>query len=186
MTTKRAVISVFLFSLFLTGCGPKEHEYKYELTPATKDGGVYRLNKQSGEVLLIAAQASLIVQGTESVGATTNLVVDWGQMQLSQLGDVKVKLKTNWRGGKLYYLFTVSPYDHLSSIIKTAPNAQFFVSLYDGDGFRIFVIPINVADLTPTPSPGDKIDSVDMNANITCDLSAYQSLKNWSVSRSGL
>ena len=171
----------------LVGCGSKAHEHgKYELSEQSKDGGVYRLNKETGEMLFITASLSMPVEGTEVVDVTTNRVQNWRSIKINQLGDVKVELKTNWRHGRLYYLFTVSPYDHISSIINTAPKGNFFLSMSNANGFRLFGIQINLADLTTTPTSNDKIYSYEMTASVPCDLETYQSIENWAVYSSNI
>lgn len=166
----------------LVGCGSKEHEHgKYELSEQSKDGGVYRLNKETGEVLFITAGLSMPVEGTEVVDVATNRFISWNNLKVNQLGDVKVELKTDWRRGRLYYHFIVSPYDHILSIIKNAPKGKFSLAMQDTKGFRLFETDINLADLTPTATSDDKINLFETTASVPCDLETYQSLATWSV-----
>lgn len=177
-----ALIGVILTS----GCDSKEKKEsknKFDLL-TTKDGIVYRINKQSGEVLLIAAQSSTLVEGTENIESNTNRVEIWDTIAPSELGDIKVGLKTNWRNGKLYYIFTAQPYDHIKSILQTSADAQFLIYLYDADGFLITVLQVKLAEMTPS-APPFKVPTFEMNASLACDLDSYKTIASWAVSRTG-
>lgn len=186
----KAVGSVFavIIVVFVLGCSSKEQQHsgdRWDLV-AGKDGIVYRINKHSGEVDLIAGKSSVIIQGTENVSSKTNHIVDWGKISMSDLGDIKVQLKTNWRDGNFYYIFKASPFDHFQSIIKTAKSdAQFFVSFYDDDGFLISTLSIKVGEMQISPFSGSKPDTFELNATSTCSFDIYASLKSWSISRIG-
>jgi hypothetical protein len=173
-----ATLVLICCSIALSGCGSKQHDKgKYELL--AQNGSVYRLNKQTGEVLFINSTWSEVIQGTSTNEVQTNHLTYLGEVKPNWLGDIKLSLKTTWRQNTLYYIFTMSPYDHVSSIIKTTSNAQLVLTVLDHDGFKLLAIPITLADLSATP--GDKLESFQLNENMPCDLDTYQRIDGYSV-----
>lgn len=180
MNSTTPLLSIFIVlggSLFFSGCDQNKND-KYQISQPTKDGAVYRLNRQSGEVLMIVGQQSMLVEGTGSESTKTNHLLTW-QYQLSQLGDATANLKTTWRDGKLCYIFSVSPYDRISR--KAKADAKFYLMFYDHDGFRLTIVPISFSEM----STGGKDNTSDIDADTVLDLPTYQAIANWNVGTSG-
>jgi hypothetical protein len=92
-------------------------------------------------------------------------------------------MKTNWRDGKLYYIFQVSPYAGrvAKERQKDLSYSQFIVRFYDGDGFEVVTIPLKLSEMVHGVDETGMIGSVTVNANTACSLETYESMKVWSI-----
>src|SRR5258705_460389 len=120
--------SVLALLLTLMGCEKKDPP-PYELADAG-NGLFYRINKASGEVSLVAGSSVTKLEewaGPKTGAAQTNYVKTWPTETNSTLGNLVLQLKTNWREGKMYYIFTVSPYTGTieTERRKSQPTARF-------------------------------------------------------------
>ena len=180
------VTALAMLAVLAVGCDQKKG---WDLV-TTKDGFVYRINKQTGEVSLIAGTQAAKVEETtssKSDSTETNHVVTWRAQQNKQLGDLKIEMKTNWRDGKLYYIFQVSPFaGRIDSELQKSPSyARFIVRLYDRDGFELLTIPINLSDMVKKVDDTGKAASLDVNTTTTCSLETYSALSSWTVGWAG-
>jgi hypothetical protein len=160
-----------------------------ELVP-TSNGLLYRIDKQSGDLSLIVGTQVTKLEEPEVKKGDDNKrrhVMTWPDRQNKQLGDLNLKLKTNWRDGKLYYNFQVSPYAGRieREFQKSGSNARFLLRFYDQDGFETFVLPIQLSEMVKEVDDTGKIDVVTMNTTTTCDLQTYEALKLWMVGWGG-
>jgi hypothetical protein len=187
---RRAAIiaALAVIASIVVGCGSKVSS-KWDLL-TTKDGSVYRINKQTGEVALIAGTQAVRVEETGSAkddAPGKSRVTVWPAQQIKQLGGVKTEMKTNWRDGKLYYLFQVSPYAGRieSERHKTGSSALFVAHFYDQDQFEILTLPINLSGLFGALDEGGKVASLTANEASICTLGTYDSIKTCVIGWSG-
>jgi hypothetical protein len=180
------VTALAMLAVLAVGCDQKKG---WDLV-TTKDGFVYRINKQTGDVSLIAGTQAAKVEETTSFkkdDAQTNHVVVWPAQQNKQLGDLKITMKTNWRDGKLYYIFQVSPFaGRIESELQKSPSyARFIVRLYDQDGFELMTIPVSLSDMVKTVDDTGKAASLYVNTTVTCSFETYSALYSWGVGWAG-
>lgn len=164
-------------SLALVGNEKKEAKNKWDLT-TTKDGVVYRINKQTGEVSLIAGTGAIEVEGTETSEGQTNQIsgaVNWPSAKMESMNLV-LNLKTKWRAGTLFYNFGVSKSNKLEQIKQNSPNAKFTILLLDGDGFIVFTMPVMLSDMASAEDSG-----YDFSGSVVCGLNKYKNIKTWNI-----
>jgi hypothetical protein len=160
----------------------KETKNKWDLI-TNKDGLVYRINKQTGEVFLIAGTGAVEVEGTENLEGQKDIspsAVDWPSQTITSAGNLVLKLKTKWRSGTLYYDFSIAKNDKLDQIKQSSPNAKITILLLDEDGFTILSIPVMLSDMTHVEGAG-----YDATGNVICGFNAYKNIKNWSYAWGG-
>ena len=101
---RSATIAAVAIVAILTGCDRAERTETHELVNAG-NGLVYRINKTSGEVSLIAgAQITKLDEwrAGKKDEPKKSYMIDWPERTLSHLGDIKLELKTTWREGKMF------------------------------------------------------------------------------------
>jgi hypothetical protein len=176
-------VTILLFVVlgFISGCGSKEKKeakYKWDLI-TNKDGIVYRINKQTGEISMIAGAQAVKVEGTENSEGQTNAVVQptlWRDFEFKDM-NTKVTLKTSWRAGRLYYIFTTTPSDLLFERLRqNSPNAYFTVNFFDGDGFNILSIQVKVSEMVHYSD-----NSCVANGNVFFDYDTFSLIKACSI-----
>lgn len=175
-----------IITVFTVGC---DRDNGWNMI-TTKDGLVYRINKQTGETaLIVGTQATKVeeISSNNTSDSKTNHVVNWLTLRNDPLGGLTLHLKTNWRDGKIYYIFSESPYAGRvkSERSKIGSTAQFFVRLYDGDGFEIFTIPINLSEMVSSWDDTNSVGSLSVNMSSACSLETYEAIKVWNVGWSG-
>ena len=201
-------------AVLLTGCGSNERsdfKSKWELSqPRDKDGLVYRLNKESGEVYLLVGKQAIMVEGTENSDTKkpqTAAKEAWVSYQFENLGKstgkVEAQLKTDWRDNKMYYIFSLkgNTTNYLEQLQNASPNAQFDISLYDGGGFMVLQIPVKLSDVSQPSYRVAKFDksfgnlagvsmivvprTLEINSSAICSYDTYNRLKGWFVQAMG-
>lgn len=147
-TRSALLATAALAALALCGCdkrGPNEL--------VTTPNAVYRINRDSGEVSLIAGTeiVKLREQNDLHSSTATNHVVNWLQTTNAKLGNVTLKLKTNWREGRLFYIFEIAPYSERIKDERQNPAspAKFYLHFSDSDGFEILDIPVSISPNGP-------------------------------------
>lgn len=141
-----------------------------------------------GAVYLIVGTQATKVEETgdqKNSATTTNHVNFWPAETNKAFGDLVFTMKTNWRDGKLYFVFQVAPYsDRLDSAYgNAASSAQFFIRLYDKDGFEMITVPVLLSEMVQIH--GDegkgKISNLIVNTTTACSLEMYEALDSWAV-----
>jgi hypothetical protein len=186
---RSATIAAVAIVAILTGCDRAERTETHELVNAG-NGLVYRINKTSGEVSLIAgAQITKLDEwrAGKKDEPKKSYMIDWPERTLSHLGDIKLELKTTWREGKMFYIFRVSPYAGRveTERDKATSYARFNVNFYDSDGFEILTLPIKLSEMTRKVDDKGKPASLSMNANTTLTVETYEAIKAWAVGWAG-
>ena len=162
----------------------EKHEGKNKWDLITnKDGLVYRINKQTGEVSLIAGTAAVKVEATENLDGLKDIspsVVDWPSQTMAGAGNLVLKLKTKWRNGTLYYDFSTVKNDKLDQIKQNSSNAKITILLLDEDGFAILSAPVMLSDMTRVEGSGYEV-----TGSTVCGYNTYKCIKIWSFAWSG-
>jgi hypothetical protein len=108
-----------------------------------------------------------------------NTVKTWHNINLPQLDNVKLSLKTRWKDGNLYFIFTVMPPEKLRFYIRVKV-IRFVLYLYDSDGFVIIKKLIDINDMDNIVDEQDEYIGLEINSSIPCTAEAYLSIKDWS------
>jgi len=173
-------IAISALSILLIGCGSKQSVETWDLV-TTSNGLVYRINKKTGEVSLVAgAQVTKLDELSEQKkeGAKKSYLRNWPAQSVKHLGDLSLRLKTTWRDGKLHYILTVSPYS--SQIQKqretSFSEARFIINFYDSDGFELFSLPVKLSEMTGVVDDTGKIGSMQANGSVVCSVDTYEAL----------
>ncbi len=174
---------------FLTGCDRAERKETHELVNAG-NGLFYRINKTSGEISLISGGQITKLdewQPGKKGELKESYMIDWPEKTLSQVGDLKLELKTTWREGKMFYNFRVSPYAGRieTERDKTTSFARFNVNFYDSDGFEILTLPIKLSEMIRRVDDKGKATSMIIQANTTLTVKTYEAISTWSVGWAG-
>lgn len=168
------ILSLFALSLLLVGC---ESKPKWELV-TTKDRLVYRINKQTGDVSLVAgAQITKLEEFTNpKLDATKKSCVrDWPVQTVKSIGDVSSRLKTTWRDGSMHYILNVSPISpQVQKAKETAHSeARFNMNLYDSDGFELLVVPVKIQAMSQLVDDAGKPESLSATGSLPCSVETY-------------
>lgn len=188
-----ALTAAALLSLFTSACNRQNSSKEipaaqYELVPSHA-GAVYRLNKNSGEVIEISG--SHYQKLDEWTTPQTNSGKVWPTITRHGLREVKFDLKTGYWDGKLYYILTVSPYPGkttgevekmTSAELEADINRQIWLSFFDADGFRRFDVAVSLP-LVISVDNGKKGEARNdyLNNGRPCAPETYEALKSWSV-----
>ena len=175
-----------LVAALLVGCDAKPH---WELV-TTKDGLVYRINKDTGEVSLVAlAQITKLdeFRGPKTDPTKKSYLRDWPAQSVKSLGDISLRLKTTWRDGRLHYILTVSP---ISSQLQKAratsySDAVFNLGFYDADGFQLFTLPVKVSEMIQVVDDAGKPQSFRATGEMQCSADDYEVIAAPSVGWAG-
>jgi hypothetical protein len=171
--------------LTLMGCERKDPQ-PYELVNAG-NGLLYRVNKSSGEVSVIAGSQLTKLEewtGPKKEEPKKSYVANWLAQTNSALGNLVLELKTNWREGKMYYILRLSPYaGRIEAELKKSPmTARFDLNFYDSEGFQVLTIPVQLAETSRTVDSDGKFSSVRVNSTVQCSAEMYESIKGWLAS----
>jgi len=173
MTTPfRSIAALALAGFALTGCDQKEN---WELV--VSNGIVYRINKQSGEVSGIVGMELIKIgdaKASKPEQPTRNRTITWPDREIAQLGNLKVKLKTTWRAGKLHYLCEVSPY--AGHVEQSRNNGHLIARFYDLDGFELFTLNLPVSEMVRTITDSGETVSATVNSSTLCSQEIYDDL----------
>ena len=180
-----------MLAILLVACDSKESTENWGLV-ASSNGLVYRINKTTGGVSLIAGE-----QGTELVelnernrdDAKKNYLKDWPVQIIEPLGDITVSLKTTWRDGKLHYQLSAYPY---RSALKKAreeksilADAAFVIVLFDRDGFELESIPVRISAMSGIVDDSGKISAMRATGSRVCSVDTYDALGSAAVQWAG-
>jgi hypothetical protein len=183
---KLALVIATSFALVaLNGC---ERHGSNELVNAS-NGALYRINKDSGEVSLIEGTQIIKLQEDDGAkgGQAKNYVIAWPVLTNGILENVTLRLKTNWRKNRMFYIFDLGPYsDRLKAEqLNPSTSATFHLNFYDSDGFQIFRLPIPLSQMSQINDDKGTIVALEVNTNILCPLETYETIKDWSTSWTG-
>jgi hypothetical protein len=113
----------------------------------------------------------------------------WPTETISQLGGIKAHLKTSWRDGQLYYLYSVSPASEDAEDIKEFDEAvkrsrledhYFTVYLYKG-GLSIVELKVPFVSMTYDVNFEGKTTKLERNSATLLSAENYQAARTWDV-----
>ena len=173
-------VGIGALSMLLAGCDSKQSAESWDLVTAS-NGLVYRINKKTGEVSLVAgAQVTRLdeLREQKKEGAKKSFLKEWPVQSVKHLGDLSLRLKTTWRDGKLHYILTVSPYSSQIQKQRDASfsEARFIINFYDTDGFELFDLPVKISEMTEVVDDTGKTGSMQANGSAICSVDTYEAL----------
>jgi hypothetical protein len=189
-TEEWAPLSAILALVILhTGCDGGDKSGPYELLKAD-NGLVYRINKASGQVSLIAGtQVTTLDEwgGTKNGEPKRSYLRNWPETTMNQLGDLSLVLKTTWRDGTLLYVLRACPYAGRLEAERNSKTsaARFNLNFNDADGFQVLSIPVEVAEMTRELDEKGVPSALSVNSSTSCTVGTYESIKGWSAGWAG-
>jgi hypothetical protein len=173
-------LAIGALSVLLVCCDSKVSTETWDLVTSS-NGLVYRINKMTGEVSLVAgAQVTRLDELRDQKSGTGKKFYtrDWPAQTLKSLGDISLRLKTTWRDGKLHYILSVSPYSsQLQKARETAfSGARFHLDFHDEHGFEWFALPIKISEMSEEIDDAGKAQSMRATGSTACSVETYEAL----------
>lgn len=181
----------FVLCLFVYGCDSNPYQ-----VVSAPDGSLYRFNKKTGELSMVAEDKKVVklAEGskpalikTEDIGALEK-PLDLKESRYPGK-NLKAHLETVWRENKLCYKFSVYPYkslekafekkkqDYIYSLMKPGFN----IELVDKNGFLIKEIKINLWNMAKARIKDGEGEELIINSQIDCTRQSYRSLGGYIV-----
>jgi len=113
----------------------------------------------------------------------------WPTETISQLGGIKAHLKTSWREGQLYYLYSVSPasedaedMEEFNEAVKRSrlEDHYFTVYLYKG-GLSMVELKVPFVNMTYDVNLEGKTTKLERNSATSLSAENYQAATTWDV-----
>jgi len=188
------ILTIFLLLTFICGCenNPFNQE-KYQMVEG-KDGKIYRLNKLTGEMIAIKDNKIIVLETPEArrvqnvQNSRLEEPIEWGESRISGK-KLKVKLRTCWRDGKLYYNFKAFPYRSLRAMYYKEKNETYYgqkwfgftIKLLDTNNFVLSSISIKMWDMTRLVNEEGIETGLSSDSNISFSRKEYESIASYSI-----
>jgi hypothetical protein len=171
---KTILILLLPATLLIVGC---KRESEYELS--THGGTLYRLDKRSGQISVVEG-SKIITLEEQTINITVlSKTKMWHNISLSQVDTVKLSLKTRWRDGNLYFIFTVR--FRRQTMLQWYPGVKHFsLKLHDSDGFIIIEKYITSDEMYRLVDEYGTYTGMEINSRIPCTAETYMLIKDWS------
>ena len=197
--------------IFLSGCDLEKaldnsrDALKYQLI-REKDGSIYRLNRETGTLTLVNAKGDasdkLIASdlaynspgSTEVPVSVPEAFIDSALAdklaEPKDLGKIRMPgeelnadLKISWREENIHYLLRIYPYSSLMEIYNQnlALYAQFIIRLYDGSGFLLKEIPVDLLSMDEIKDPSGKGVEVKISSSMRLSHKLYQDIFSYDI-----
>ena len=115
----------------------------------------------------------------------------WADIPLPQLGKATASLSTEWKEGRLYYQFSMTPTPTLNAARQRSTRQigattllrapELGVQLLDKDRFKLIEINLPIPDLLGEVDQHGKEQKLSAQDSIECSLQKYQSIRAWSL-----
>jgi len=135
-------------------------------------------------IVLVALTA-----GCKEDPETLSEAKSWPTETISQLGGIKAHLKTSWRDGQLYYLYSVSPasedaedIEEFNEVFKRGRlgDHYFTVYLYKG-GLSMVELKVPFVSMTYDVNFEGKTTKLERNSATSLSAENYQAATTWDV-----
>jgi hypothetical protein len=201
------VLSVIIAILFilLLGCEKKE---RYSIEQG-KDGRVYRLDRETGEMAVVTGEKLIGISTPEKQINEKKYEADlaqeknWPDRLLPAPYNLSCGLKTSWREGKMYYIFSVSPVKQTSVNAEGKPTEtssslasknwewrdqyignlsnHIAIHMNDNGGFKLTEINVPFYTLIRTVDDKGEPSHIQNEGNVQCTSEIYKALTDWSL-----
>lgn len=165
---------------FLFSCQSQE---KYQVT-TTKDGNLYRLNKQSGEITRLEGDNLVpVVETKPTTQSEKSDIKKWPQLNLP-FDNIKMGMKSTWKNGRMYFVLTIAPYTRTlhQAMSKNDSKLGFILDLKDKDGFQMLKVPVPFVVMQRLFNQKGEVIGLMANTNIPVKKELYQDVETWSAS----
>lgn len=151
-------------------------------------GRLIRLDRRTGEVTVLEGDSLIHIISPKDLGALSE-DKSWPIETLSQVGGIIANLKTSWRKGQLYYLYSVSPasekaedINKFNEVFKRSRlgDHYFTVYLYKG-GFNMMELKVPLISMTSLVDVEGKTTKLEKNGATSVSVENYQAAKTWDV-----
>lgn len=110
---------------------------------------------------------------------------NWSVITIPSLSNLTVSLRTSWRDGVMYYVFTALSYNSISNsyLINNSvnPYSHFKISMVDRNGFTLLEIEIPITSMTRMVDDAEVVKGFIISKNIYCALESYKNFYNWNL-----
>ena len=171
----KMILLLFLPLLFLNGC--------YD-TKQDKNGRIIKVNKFTGEILVIDGDRVIKLKSEDEVKAEQEEAKkleepkNWPSQRLTIAGGTLASLTTKWSDGNLYYKFSVD------KNLRNYGNylSKLTIQLQDNQAFLINSIEIPLSTMTGLVGfDGKNIMSMECDGQLPMPKETYRNLKDWNV-----
>ncbi|MCP4650784.1 MAG: hypothetical protein GY853_12005 [PVC group bacterium] len=188
-------ISLLLIVLLLiNGCdnNPFARE-RYQVIKGV-DGALYRLDKKTGEIKIVKVSNYIeeepeidpSLNGAEIEDTELEIPKDWGEHQVRGK-NLRIKLITYWKLGKLHYEFEVYPFSSLKRMFQRKENDAYYrlrkhgflLKLVDENNFVISEIFVNLNDMKKVPDLKGKTNSLFLKSSLELGMREYRQIENY-------
>jgi len=193
---------IFIVALF-SGCDISEYQLvkekrkldeseNYQLIEG-KNGEIYRIDKKTGEMVVIKNNKIIPIELAESqidrelLEKKLQEPIDWHEIQIPGKR-LKTNLVMSWRDNKIYYKFNIYPYQSLLKIealrkddYRKYLTQKITISLLDKNGFLIKEIDIYLKEMTYVVDDKNNITHKSINSNLNFDKNDYIAIANYTI-----
>jgi hypothetical protein len=181
---KIILILIIPVIFFIVGC-KRELEYEF----LTHGDTLYRLEKRSGKISVVENSKIITLEESTTDIVKENITVlnttkTWHKINLKQYNiilsrtdTIEVSLRTRWRDGNLYFIFTMK---RLGMPGAYSGIRYFLLRLLDSDGFIIIEKRIDIDDMNILVDEQGKHIGMGTNSRIPCTAETYLSIEDWS------
>lgn len=194
-----------LLSILLLGCEKKE---RYTIEQG-KDGRVYRLDRETGEMAVVTGDKLIGISTPEQQKSEKKFEVDLAQEKewpihvIPTPHNLSCRLKTSWREGKMYYIFSVHPVKKApvdasekqteSSSSTATKNWEWrdqyiddisnhiTIHMNDSGGFKLAEIGVPFYKLIRIVDDKGEPSNIQNEGNVQCTSEIYRALVDWSM-----
>jgi len=179
---KLILILILPAILLIVGCKRKS-EYEF----STHSDTLYRLNKRSSQISYVESSKIITLEKSTNESKpwekyqriALNKTKTWHKISIPEYDNLELGLKTRWRNGNLYFIFTAKMFEPQELYPRVLKYFKYFVfTLLDSDGFVIIEKQININDMQMSFDVSGKID-MEINSRIPCTAEDYLLIKDW-------
>jgi len=180
-----------LLGLLLAGCATN----RYEMT-RDDAGRLIRLDKQTGEVMLVEGDKLTPLAGSAAASAQTGAEdkeipqVDipdggksWPTLTVPELGDASAELTSYWYNGKMRYVIELYPLSKRLKLVFSGyyTNPTFTLSMNNVEGKQVVWTALAGSRLKHTINKKHNTEELSAEGIVAMSKAEYESLANWQL-----
>ena len=122
----------------------------------------------------------------EAANAPLATLKTWPEITVNALANIKVRLRTVWRGGNIYYQFDVQGYSpELRQAMERETQAAFTIDFLDNDGFRLFEHRLALAEMSEAMGADGQPAGASWKGDEFVVADLYRRATRWELGSSG-
>jgi hypothetical protein len=106
---------------------------------------------------------------------------NWPPKTIDALESVKVELMTMWRGGELYYKFSVDGYPKALEAARNQSDSKFTISFLDRNGFKVFGYDVELNGMSRVSSAPGQVLGLRLNTKTHMAAEDYRNAAGWTI-----